>query len=76
MQRSSIDAVVGELVAARVAQHVRVHLDGEPGGLRGFVAVGATLKITWLRSDAIVAFSVITGDRMTSYRRGSDGTLI
>jgi hypothetical protein len=26
----------------------------------------ATLKITWLRSDAIVAFSVITGYRMTS----------
>jgi hypothetical protein len=42
----------------------------------GLVAVPATLKITWLYSDAIVAFSVMTGDRITSYRRGSVGMLI
>ena len=32
----------------------------------GLVAWRATLKMTWLRSDATVAFSVMTGDRMMS----------
>ena len=37
----------------------------------GLVAVEATLNTTLLCSDAVVAFSVMTGDRITSYRRGS-----
>jgi hypothetical protein len=32
----------------------------------GLVALPATLKITWLRSEASVAFSVMTGETITS----------
>ena len=32
----------------------------------GLVAVRATLNITWFCSEAIVAFSVMTGEMMTS----------
>src|SRR5262249_1260485 len=39
----------------------------------GLVACGATRKTTWLRSEAIVAFSVMTGDTMMSSWRGSLG---
>jgi hypothetical protein len=35
LQRPGIDAVVGELEAAGVAQHVRVHLELEAGGFGG-----------------------------------------
>ena len=34
--------------------------------ISGFVALGFTLKMTWFDSEASVAFSVMTGETMTS----------
>jgi hypothetical protein len=39
---------------------------GEENQACGLVALEATLKMTWFASEAIVAFSVITGDTMMS----------
>ena len=54
LQRPRIDAVIGELEAAGVAQHVRMHLELEPGGSQRR-ARAVTEKVLCLRLPALLA---------------------
>ncbi len=40
--------------------------------ISGLVASAATLKVTWLCSEPLVVFSVISGARITSYMRARE----